>query len=156
MSETIDAIVKASALPMSIIIVGVGTADFSAMDVLDGDGKALKSNGKTAVRDIVQFVEFEKYRSQGCTSLASAVLAEVPAQVESYMRMCKLAPMILPEQLAALQQQAIAQQQAAVQQAVVQQAVAQQAAVEQAVAQQVAAEQAAAQQQATQQTNGSA
>ena len=37
-------------------IVGVGSADFSAMRVLDGDGGLLKSGGRTAARDIVQFV----------------------------------------------------------------------------------------------------
>ena len=121
MPATVEAIVDASALPMSIIIVGVGNADFTSMETLDGDDKALKANGKTAMRDIVQFVELEKFRSQNCATLASAVLAEVPVQVESYMRMCKLKPMILPEQLVALQQQAIVQQQAVVQQAVAQQ-----------------------------------
>ena len=37
MSETIDAIVRASHFPMSIIIVGVGQADFADMDTLDCD-----------------------------------------------------------------------------------------------------------------------
>ena len=37
MPNTIHAIVRASRLPMSIIIVGVGKADFSAMDKLDCD-----------------------------------------------------------------------------------------------------------------------
>ena len=36
--ETKDAIVESSSLPMSIIIIGVGHADFSAMDRLDSDG----------------------------------------------------------------------------------------------------------------------
>ena len=41
-------------------ILGVGNADFDAMDDLDGDGKLLKSpiNGQRASRDIVQFVPF--------------------------------------------------------------------------------------------------
>ena len=37
MPDTVLAIVRASRLPMSIIIVGVGNADFSAMDKLDCD-----------------------------------------------------------------------------------------------------------------------
>ena len=37
MADTIRSIVRASRLPMSIIIVGVGNADFSAMDKLDCD-----------------------------------------------------------------------------------------------------------------------
>ena len=35
--ETIDQIVIASDLPLSIIIVGVGDADFSSMEALDAD-----------------------------------------------------------------------------------------------------------------------
>ena len=44
-------------------IIGVGNADFDAMDDLDGDGKLLKSpiNGQRASRDIVQFVPFRKF-----------------------------------------------------------------------------------------------
>jgi hypothetical protein len=38
MSQTKSAIVDLSRLPCSIIIVGVGNADFSSMNALDGDG----------------------------------------------------------------------------------------------------------------------
>ena len=37
-AATLDAIVQASYLPLSIIIIGVGGADFSQMNILDGDG----------------------------------------------------------------------------------------------------------------------
>ena len=37
--HTKRAIVDASSLPMSLIIVGVGDADFTDMNVLDGDDK---------------------------------------------------------------------------------------------------------------------
>jgi hypothetical protein len=59
MAKTIGDIVAGSALPLSIIIVGVGSADFSGMRELDGDGGMLKSptTGLAAVRDIVQFVK---------------------------------------------------------------------------------------------------
>jgi hypothetical protein len=57
MQDTIDAIVDAGLLPLSIIIVGVGSADFSGMDILDADDRPLvSSGGKKMVRDIVQFV----------------------------------------------------------------------------------------------------
>lgn len=53
MQPTIDAIVQASYLPMSIVIVGVGNADFSAMNALDGDGKILlDSRRQRAARDM--------------------------------------------------------------------------------------------------------
>ena len=37
MSNTIDALVRASRFPMSVIIVGVGQADFKDMNALDCD-----------------------------------------------------------------------------------------------------------------------
>ena len=39
---------------MSIIIVGVGLADFAGMDELDSDNVRLSSQGRYAERDIVQ------------------------------------------------------------------------------------------------------
>jgi hypothetical protein len=43
MQKTIDEVVKGSSLPMAVVIVGVGNADFSNMDILDGDDEALYS-----------------------------------------------------------------------------------------------------------------
>lgn len=64
MDQTRQAIVNASKLPMSIIIVGVGEADFKAMEFLDGDNGVLKSlTGEPAARDIVQFVPFRQFRN---------------------------------------------------------------------------------------------
>lgn len=64
LDQTRTAIVNASKLPMSIIIVGVGGADFSAMEFLDGDDGVLRSSsGEPAVRDIVQFVPFRKFQN---------------------------------------------------------------------------------------------
>jgi vacuolar-type H+-ATPase subunit F/Vma7 len=36
LDATISEIIRASALPLSILIVGVGPADFSSMNTLDG------------------------------------------------------------------------------------------------------------------------
>lgn len=44
MQDTITEIVKASSLPLSIIIVGVGNEDFTAMEILDADEKPLYSD----------------------------------------------------------------------------------------------------------------
>jgi len=87
MHQTLDSIVKASRLPMSIVIVGVGSADFTSMDVLDGDGHLLKSplSRIEAARDIVQFVEMRKYQGPGAgPRLARDTLAEIPDQVVDY------------------------------------------------------------------------
>ena len=57
--NTRAAIVNASSLPLSIIIVGIGSADFTQMNVLDGDAKRLTDvRGIAAQRDIVHFVPF--------------------------------------------------------------------------------------------------
>ena len=85
MQDTIDAIVYASDKPLSIIIVGVGNADFSAMDILDADEKPLKSRKKEIMkRDIVQFVPFNKFKNCSSERLENEVLAEVPRQVHEY------------------------------------------------------------------------
>uniref|UniRef100_A0A1A8D9Y2 Copine-3 n=1 Tax=Nothobranchius kadleci TaxID=1051664 RepID=A0A1A8D9Y2_NOTKA len=93
MDETRNSIVNASRLPMSIIIVGVGGADFSAMEFLDGDNGRLRSlTGEVAVRDIVQFVPFRQFQNAPSQALAQSVLAELPQQVTSFFSSFKLKP----------------------------------------------------------------
>jgi hypothetical protein len=49
--NTVNAIVQASRLPLSLLIVGVGDEDFTSMEVLDGDEQRLKSStGQLAAR----------------------------------------------------------------------------------------------------------
>ena len=61
--KTIDEIVRGADLPLSIVIVGVGDADFSTMDQLDADENPLYSQKykKYMSRDIVQFVPFREF-----------------------------------------------------------------------------------------------
>uniref|UniRef100_A0A8C6WIE6 Copine-3 n=1 Tax=Neogobius melanostomus TaxID=47308 RepID=A0A8C6WIE6_9GOBI len=93
MDETRDAIVQASKLPMSIIIIGVGNADFAAMEFLDGDASVLRSStGEEAVRDIVQFVPFRDFRNAPKETLAKSVLAELPQQVTQYFKQRNVPP----------------------------------------------------------------
>ncbi|KAK7791864.1 hypothetical protein R5R35_000911 [Gryllus longicercus] len=97
MAKTKQAIINAATLPMSIIIVGVGTADFSAMDELDGDTVPLVHKGVQAARDIVQFVPFRNFHCfQNVTktkaSLAKEVLAEIPDQIVSFMKCNNIQP----------------------------------------------------------------
>ena len=59
MKDTIDCIVEGSNLPLSIVIIGIGDADYTNMNILDGDEEALiDSFGNIRKRDIVQFVKF--------------------------------------------------------------------------------------------------
>lgn len=93
MQDTIDAIVDAGRVPISIIIVGVGNADFSAMDRLDADEVPLVSrSGGKMVRDIVQFVPFNKFARLHYTALASEVLEEVPRQLCDWAKMHGIRP----------------------------------------------------------------
>ena len=96
MDATKRTIVENSNLPFSIIIVGVGGADFDAMDELDSDDALLEWNGKRAQRDIVQFVPYRNFLSndllQMKANLAKEVLAEIPEQVTSYMFANKIPP----------------------------------------------------------------
>ena len=86
MESTTDEIVRATSLPLSIIIVGIGSADFNNMKVLDADNTPLYSKklNKKMERDIVQFVPFENFKHDH-TLLAKETLEEVPRQLMSYM-----------------------------------------------------------------------
>lgn len=64
--------------PLSIVIVGVGNADFSSMRFLDD----LHKPGK---RDIVQFVPFNKH-SRDPIDLSSTTLHEIPDQLVGYFQ----------------------------------------------------------------------
>lgn len=85
MRETIDLIVAASELPLSIIIIGIGDADFKNMEILDADEYGLTdSNRQKAKRDIVQFVKYNTF-AHDIGILAENVLCEVPQQFVEYM-----------------------------------------------------------------------
>jgi hypothetical protein len=75
---------EVSDAPLSIVIVGVGNANFSSMQFLDdasGPGK----------RDIAQFVEFNKYK-HSASALTTQTLDEIPDQLTSYFRKKGIAP----------------------------------------------------------------
>ncbi|XP_052647919.1 copine-1 isoform X7 [Harpia harpyja] len=98
LDQTRQAIVNASKLPMSIIIVGVGEADFKAMEFLDRDDGVLKSlTGEPAARDIVQFVPFRQFKNAPREVLSHVVLAEVPKQLVSYYKWQGWPPVKPPE-----------------------------------------------------------
>uniref|UniRef100_A0A8C1G9H2 Copine family member IX n=3 Tax=Cyprinus carpio TaxID=7962 RepID=A0A8C1G9H2_CYPCA len=92
MVQTREAVVTAASLPMSVIIVGVGPAEFDAMEELDGDEVRVSSRGRVAERDIVQFVPFRDYIDRSgnqvlsMARLAKDVLAEIPDQLLSFMK----------------------------------------------------------------------
>jgi len=93
MDKTIDQIVRGSSLPLSIIIVGVGEADFSSMDVLDADDNPLYSKKfkKYMSSDIVQFVPFSEFKNDP-RLLAKETLEEVPRQFLDFMNRNNILP----------------------------------------------------------------
>lgn len=89
---TIDAIVEASYYPISILIIGIGDRNFDNMNVLEIDDAILTdSNGKRALRDIVQFVPFSKYENN-TGQLAEFIFEEIPEQVIEYFSYKNISP----------------------------------------------------------------
>lgn len=69
----------ASDAPLSVVIVGIGAADFSAMHFLDN----FQANAGGKHRDVCKFVEFNKYQNDK-QALTRATLHEIPDQVAEY------------------------------------------------------------------------
>lgn len=76
--QTKIALKKVSSAPLSVVIVGVGNADFSKMRFLDRVHES-----ESGMRDIVKFVEFNRYRSDR-EGLTLETLSEIPNQVVQY------------------------------------------------------------------------
>jgi hypothetical protein len=94
-------IIRASSLPCSIIIVGIGSgSDFANMNILDSDRQPLTDDsGRSSERDIVQFVALNRVIEQ-CrqtnapydAELARQVLAELPGQVLNWFEKRGMSP----------------------------------------------------------------
>ncbi|CAD8199413.1 unnamed protein product [Paramecium pentaurelia] len=98
MKQTIDSIVASSHLPLSIIIVGVGDANFNDMNILDDDEGNLKdSRGNQSYRDLVQFVPFNQFKDNP-ELLAKNVLQELPDQIVEYMQLVDRQPKLQQKQ----------------------------------------------------------
>ncbi len=84
--------VEGSFLPLSVIIIGIGDADFKKMEILDGDEVPLiSSTGKKRMRDLVQFVPFNKFENDE-NKLSMEVLEEIPRQIVDYYTINNLSP----------------------------------------------------------------
>ena len=90
--KTIDSLLEASFLPISVIIIGIGDANFSNMNFLDSDTEPLTDKtGRKADRDMVQFVPFKKFSNNG-ELLAIEVLEEIPRQFLEYYQHQNIPP----------------------------------------------------------------
>ena len=82
--KTADVIVEACDHPMSIVILGVGEADFTNMRRFDA-ANFTDSKGQKPKRDIVRFVKFNDFK-QSRMALSKELLAEIPVQVEQFYK----------------------------------------------------------------------
>jgi hypothetical protein len=76
---------QVSDAPLSVVIIGVGDADFTSMKFLDDSSKPGK-------RDIAQFVEFNKHKNSSI-ALTSETLNEIPDQLVGYFQSKGIAPL---------------------------------------------------------------
>jgi len=87
MDQTRRILKRASELPVTIIIVGVGSADFSSMKVLDDEERVLGLK-----RDVVQFVSYRNYKDKPLAKLAKDTLSHVPKQFMEFMKQHRTPP----------------------------------------------------------------
>lgn len=75
--ETKQHLLSASKDPLSVVIVGIGEADFAGMEFLDSFDTTSEEG-----RDITKFVRFNDYKSYN--ALTEAVLDEIPDQLVDF------------------------------------------------------------------------
>jgi hypothetical protein len=76
-TETKAQLIEASDDALSVVIVGIGDADFTGMQFLDEHDPETEKG-----RDITKFVRFSDFKS--FNALTEAVLDEIPEQLVSY------------------------------------------------------------------------
>lgn len=84
-NATVQSLVTVSDAPLSIVIVGIGSADFSGMQFLDDVAI------NRGVPDLVQFVEYNRYRHNP-SLLVKETLAEIPDQLVGYFTRNNIMP----------------------------------------------------------------
>jgi hypothetical protein len=82
-AETAQVLKQIAHAPLSVVIVGVGNADFTDMRFLDD---------VNCDRDIAQFVAFNQHSSNS-VALTSETLHEIPAQLTAYFQRNNIKPM---------------------------------------------------------------
>ena len=83
-SDIIDSIIESSKIPLSIVIIGVGSDVTSDMKRLNGeDGKLVNRKGESLEKDIVQYVHFNDY-NENIEKLTQEVFRYIPQQIKDY------------------------------------------------------------------------
>eukprot|EP01083_Nonionella_stella_P086550 240529_1 len=86
MHKTIDSIVEAAHLPLSIIFVGIGDVNFDTWPLQHS------RTGKRVRRDLVQFVALNQCKNQLISAVARDTLEQIPQQIVSFMSMRNIQP----------------------------------------------------------------
>jgi hypothetical protein len=93
-------LVRASTLPLSIIVVGLGKGEFSSLRALDDPKKyglpRSAITGETAERDVLTLVELESVK-QDKEWLTGLVLSQLSCQVADYMKIINRTPKTFTE-----------------------------------------------------------
>ncbi|CAG8747261.1 15318_t:CDS:1, partial [Racocetra fulgida] len=93
LDNTIEAIMDATIYPLSIVIVGVGNANFGNMKLLADQLLKRKWDSNLRPRDIVHFVRMNDFvRDNINIDLPKAVLKEIPGQIMEYMMINNIKP----------------------------------------------------------------
>ena len=89
LNDTVDAVIDASYLPFSLIIIGIGNDDFKKM--MEFNINTIPSNKKRILRDSVKFVIFNAYK-HNISELRKKVFEDIPNQMVEYYSKIKIYP----------------------------------------------------------------
>lgn len=81
---TVAELIRLSSLPLSVVIIGVGTENFGRMYSLDSSNGILRRGIEFAKRSFVQFVPYQQFKGD-LSVLAERVLGKIPEQVITYI-----------------------------------------------------------------------
>ena len=85
-NDIIDSIIESSKLPLSIVIIGVGSDVNEDMKKLNGEnGKLVNSRGECLEKDIIQYVHFNDY-NENIEKLTQEVFRYIPQQIKDYFQ----------------------------------------------------------------------
>jgi predicted ABC-type ATPase len=86
--STIQALIKASHLPISIIFIGIGNSDFADFQKYTVPDLTLRE--ERAARQAVSFFKFNDLNTQ--RNIQETVLKEIPEQFLQFMKMNRIHP----------------------------------------------------------------
>lgn len=92
MQQTINSIIKASALPISIIIAGIGNSSFRNISMLANDQQCLSSSkGMTSERNILHFASLNEINNS-CVEVSKKLLKNIPGDLLAYFKSREIPP----------------------------------------------------------------